>query len=465
MLTIYYNIITIYYFYIVNLFIILGINLPISIYVRKIAMKSLYIDATNSGISGDMFLASLLGLNDDSSAILSDLKELKNYLKGVSDLDIELLKVKKLGIEVYQLKLLIKESKNHRTPDELTNALDQFLVDKQYSKPAKEYARNVLNTLLKAEAKVHGDIVENIHLHELSSVDTLIDILGVTKALDNLGGFTRDFRYFCSEIPLGGGNIKTAHGILPVPAPATVKIFEQSKLVVIGGPIESELVTPTGAALLVNLNPKFSKHSNRMNILSVSSSTGQKDFNNFSNVLRLFFGNLEEIANNQILHPLKEYVEEVTVLETAVDDVSGELLGNFVQVIEKEEILDIEIIPSITKKNRPGHIIKILCDPTQSFDLIYKIILELGTLGVRFYTSKRVCIDRKFEKCNIEINNDKYELNLKISYIQLHDSIKVINVKPEFEDLRRISKQTNLTLKEILNYCQPEVEKHYRKNN
>lgn len=428
-------------------------------------MKSLYIDATNSGISGDMFLASLLGLNDDSSAILSDLKELKNYLKGVSDLDIELLKVKKLGIEVYQLKLLIKESKNHRTPDELTNALDQFLVDKQYSKPAKEYARNVLNTLLKAEAKVHGDIVENIHLHELSSVDTLIDILGVTKALDNLGGFTRDFRYFCSEIPLGGGNIKTAHGILPVPAPATVKIFEQSKLVVIGGPIESELVTPTGAALLVNLNPKFSKHSNRMNILSVSSSTGQKDFNNFSNVLRLFFGNLEEIANNQILHPLKEYVEEVTVLETAVDDVSGELLGNFVQVIEKEEILDIEIIPSITKKNRPGHIIKILCDPTQSFDLIYKIILELGTLGVRFYTSKRVCIDRKFEKCNIEINNDKYELNLKISYIQLHDSIKVINVKPEFEDLRRISKQTNLTLKEILNYCQPEVEKHYRKNN
>ncbi len=428
-------------------------------------MKSLYIDATNSGLSGDMFLASLLGLNDDSNKILSDLKELKDYLKGVSELDLELLKVKRMGVEVYRLKLLIKESKNHRTPDELTNALERYLEDKQYSKSAKEFARNVLNTLFKAEAEVHGDIVEKIHLHELSSVDTLIDILGVTKALDNLGGFTGDFTYYCSEIPLGGGNIKTAHGILPVPAPATIKIFERSKLVVMGGPIESELVTPTGAALLVNLNPKFTKYSNQMKILSVSSSTGQKEFKDLSNILRIFYGELVEKVNNQTLLPLRDYIEEVVVLETAVDDVSGEILGNFVQILEDEDILDIQIIPSITKKNRPGHIIKILCDPKYSFDLIHKTLLELGTLGVRFYTNKRVCIDRKFEKTTIKINNDKYELNLKISYIQLHDSIKIINVKPEFEDLRRISKQTNLTIKEILTYCQSEVEKHFRNNN
>ena len=404
----------------------------------------------------------MLGLNDDLSEILSDLKELKNYLPGISDLELELLNIKRRGVEVYRLKLLIKESKNHRTPDELTNALERFLDDKQYSKPAKNFARNVLNTLFKAEAEVHGDIVENIHLHELSSVDTLIDILGVTKALDNLGGFTGDFTYYCSEIPLGGGHIKTAHGILPVPAPATIKIFEQSKVVLKGGPIENELVTPTGAALLVNLNPKFSRYSNQMSLLSASSSTGQKEFKNFSNILRIFLGELEELVTNQTLHPLRDYVEEVTILETAVDDVSGEILGHFVQTLEEEEILDVQIIPSITKKNRPGHIIKILCDPKHSFDLIYKTMLELGTLGVRFYTTKRVCINRKFEKCSIEINNDKYELNLKISYIQLQDKIKIINVKPEFEDLRRISKLTNLSIKEILIYCQSEVEKHFR---
>ena len=424
-------------------------------------MKSLYIDATNSGISGDMFLASLLSLNSDPDKIISDLKDIKDYLTDVFDLDLNLVKVKRRGVEVYRLKLLIKESTNHRTPDKLTKALEQYLEDKQYSKSAKEFARNVLNTLFKAEAEVHGDIIENIHLHELSSVDTLIDILGVTKALDNLGGFSGGFTYYCSEIPLGGGKIETAHGILPVPAPATLKIFERSKLVVKGGPIENELVTPTGAALLVNLSPKFSKFPHQMKILSASSSTGEKEFKDFSNILRIIYGELEEPVNNQTQHPLRDYVEEVTVLETAVDDVSGEILGNFIQTLENEQILDVQIIPSITKKNRPSHIIKILCDPKHSFDLMYKTILELGTLGVRYYTSKRVCIDRKFEKCAIEINNEKYELTLKISYIPMRDYIKVINVKPEFEDLRRISKQTNLTIKEISTFCQSEVEKHF----
>ncbi|MFX0009300.1 MAG: nickel insertion protein, partial [Candidatus Hermodarchaeota archaeon] len=112
-----------------------------------------------------------------------------------------------------------------------------------------------------------------------------------------------------------------------------------------------------------------------------------------------------------------------------------------------------------------GNIIKMLCDPKHSFDLINKIILELGTLGVRYYVTKRVCIDRKFEKCFIDIENEKYEVTLKIAYIQLPEGIKVLNIKPEFEDLRKISRKTNLPVKEILIYCQPEIEKHFRKIN
>lgn len=428
-------------------------------------MKSLYIDATNSGISGDMFLGALLGLNNNPAETLLDLEKLKDYLKGVSDLRLELAKVKKNGIEVHRLNLMIKESRSHRTPNELKDALEQYLEDKDYSLPAKEYARNVLKALFMAEAEVHGNLVENIHLHELSSVDTLIDILGVSKSLDKLGGFSGDVKCYCSDIPLGGGTINTVHGTLPVPAPATAAILKKSNLVVEGGPIESELVTPTGAALLVNLNPKFSKFPNQMKILNVSSSTGQKEFKEFPNILRLFHGVLEKPKNIPKLHPLSEYVEEVTVLETTVDDVSGEVLGNFVQTIENEEILDIQIIPSITKKNRPGNIIKILCEPKHSFDLINKIILELGTLGVRYYVTKRVCIDRKFEKCFIDIENERYEVTLKIAYIKLQEGIKVLNIKPEFEDLRKISQKTNLPVKEILIYCQPEIEKRYRKTN
>jgi uncharacterized protein (TIGR00299 family) protein len=426
-------------------------------------MKSLYIDIINSGISGDMFLASLLPLCQNPKSILSDLKELSKYLNGVSELDIDLIKIKKSGLDVNRLSLTIIESKVHRTPSDLSQALERFLNDKQYSKPAKEYARKVLNSLFEAEAKVHGDIINKLHLHELSSVDTLIDILGVTKALDCLGGFKEDFKYYCSEVPLGGGNVRTAHGMLPVPAPATTKILENSNLVVLGGPIDSELVTPTGAALLTNLNPLFSKHSNRMKIVGTTTSTGQKDFEKFPNILRLFYGQLDDLVYTQMSNPLKDYVQEVCVLETAVDDVSGEILGNFVQILEKESILDVQIIPTITKKNRPGHIIKILCEPKDSFDLIYKTILELGTLGVRVYTNKRVCVDRKFEKCSIKVNDEKFEISLKLSYIQMQDGIKVINVKPEFEDLKKISINTNMTLKEVLTYCFPEIEKYYRK--
>ena len=105
---------------------------------------------------------------------------------------------------------------------------------------------------------------------------------------------------------------------------------------------------------------------------------------------------------------------------------------------------------------------KILCDPGYASDMINKTILELGTLGVRYYTNKRVCVDRQFEKCFIDINNEKYEVNLKISFIHLQDRIKIVNIKPEFEDLKRISIRSDLTIKEVLTYCQPEIEKRYR---
>lgn len=156
-------------------------------------MKLLYIDMTNSGISGDMFLASILSLIPNPENILIELKELKEELSGVSRLDIRLKKVERSGIQINQLKIDVKESKNHRTAKTLKSALTSFLEKKLFSNPAKIYARNVLNSLIQAEAEVHGKLIEKIHLHELSSIDTLIDILGVTKVLDTLGGFEKFF--------------------------------------------------------------------------------------------------------------------------------------------------------------------------------------------------------------------------------------------------------------------------------
>ncbi|MEJ2295305.1 MAG: DUF111 family protein, partial [Candidatus Lokiarchaeota archaeon] len=218
-------------------------------------MKILYFDCINSGLSGDMLLASLMGLIKNPNEVKEFLVDLKKNINDVSRLEFELIKIEKSGIQVNQLHIEIQENKHHRTPKVLQLALDRALEKGNFSLLAQNYAHNVLDSLINAEAQVHGKLIGQIHLHELSSVDTLIDILGVTKVLEMLGYFQDEFTILCSQLPLGGGKIKTAHGTLAVPAPATIKILENTGIIVQNGPVEGELVTPTGAALLVNLNP------------------------------------------------------------------------------------------------------------------------------------------------------------------------------------------------------------------
>ncbi len=426
-------------------------------------MRVLYLDLNNSGISGDMFLASLLGLVPDSRVILQKLESLKNYLSGVSRLEIKLIETQYSGIQLNQLKIDIKESKDHRTGKTLQNALDEFMVNSNMSKGAMDYAKKVLNSLLQAEAEVHGDLVEKIHLHELSSVDTLIDILGVTTTLDEINFFENDFTIICGKIPLGGGMIKTSHGLMAIPAPATVKILEKSDLLTYGGPIESELVTPTGIALLANLNPKFLQYLPEMIISKSVYSTGQKTFNNFSNILRVFYGESKVKASMNLAHPLQKYLEQISILETDVDDISGEIIGNLIDELEKKHVLDIQILHSLTKKNRPSHVIKVLCYPEQIFDLIEIIIQEIGTLGVRFNTVNRVCIERKIETKNIQIDERIYEVDYKISFIESKKGVELINIKPEYEDLKKVSIKSGLSIKKVQLLVQSELKHIYDK--
>ncbi|MHA2280350.1 MAG: nickel pincer cofactor biosynthesis protein LarC [Promethearchaeota archaeon] len=412
-------------------------------------MRILYLDLNNSGISGDMFLASLLGLVPNPNEILEELTELKNYLTGVSKLNIKLMEIPRSGIKTHQLKIDIVETKDHRSAKILQNSLNTYLKDKNFSDSAKNYAINVLNSLILAEAEVHGKLAEKIHLHELSSVDTLIDIIGVTLVLDAIDGFDDKFHIYCSKIPLGGGKVKTAHGLLTVPTPATLKILEKSNLITHGGPIDSELVTPTGTALLANLNPKTIQFPPEMGIKKAIYSTGQKSFKNFPNILRLFYGNSFETDTIDSSHPLQKFVETISILETDVDDISGEILGDFITKLKKEETLDIQIIPSLTKKNRPSYIIKVLCYPKNIFELIEIMIHELGTLGVRYYTMNRVCIERTQEKRSVEINGKSYVVTFKISFIKFLNDKDIVNIKPEYEDLKKISEDSGIPVRKI----------------
>lgn len=424
-------------------------------------MKCLYIDASNSGISGDMLLASLLGLMPDSEGLLKELKQIKEILDDISKLELVLKKKEVNGIQVNQLDLKIQEDKSHRTPKVMLNALESFIKENPKFEVCKEYAISVLRTMIQAESNVHGKKMEEIHLHELSSVDTLIDILGVSACLNEIGFNSGDMRIYCSVLPLGAGIIKTAHGTLPVPAPATLKILERANIITYGGPIESELVTPTGAALLVNLNPISVDFMPKMNIKKVSYSTGEKSFDNFSNILRLFCGEVKLSQNEGLLGHFEPYLEDVSVIETNIDDISGELIGHFINSLDKNEFLDIQVISSLTKKNRPSYVIRLLCQPKDTFNLINKIVNELGTLGVRYNITKRICVERKLETLNLEINQHMFQITFKIAFIRVKNEVKILNVKPEYEDLNKISKKTGLTVKEIMIHCQSLIKNLY----
>jgi len=178
-------------------------------------------------------------------------------------------------------------------------------------------------------------------------------------------------------------------------------------------------------------------------------STGEKKFKEFLNILRLFIGESQNLESSHLTHPLYKYREEISILETDVDDLSGELLGNFINKVGKEKVLDIQVVPSITKKNRPSNIIKILCYPKYAFELMDKIINELGTLGVRFHTINRVCIERMIEKQTIEIYNQRFEVSYKVSYIDSEKGKQFVNIKPEYEDLNRISEALGIPLRKI----------------
>jgi uncharacterized protein (TIGR00299 family) protein len=427
-------------------------------------MRILYLDLNNSGISGDMFLASLLGLvPEEGRKILDDLIELKDYLPGVSKLAVELIKIPRSGIQLNQLKLEIKENKNHRSAKTLIDSMNQYLDEKGLTLLAKNYANQVLNKLIHAEAEVHDKLIENIHLHELSSVDTLIDILGVTAILDQINCFEEGFQVFCNKIPLGGGKVETAHGLLAVPAPATLKILEKSNLVTFGGPIDSELVTPTGAALLTSLNPEFCQYLPNSIIEKSIYSTGQKDFKDFLNIMRIFYGEYREFDNTKKIDMMEKYTQKVSMIETDVDDISGEILGNFITNLKNENILDIQIIPSITKKNRPSQIIQILCYPEYTTKLIEKSIHELGTLGVRFSIVNRVCVERILEKRIIEIEGKRFDVNFKISYIASEKGKEIVNIKPEFEDIRKISEELGIAIKKVEFFAQSHLEQLFHK--
>jgi len=231
----------------------------------------------------------------------------------------------------------------------------------------------------------------SVHFHEASSIDTVVDILGTTIALDDLHFF--DDEIITTPVAIGGGTVTFSHGTTSNPAFAILEIFKNSGIVISGGQTKEELTTPTGASLLANLTKTCLEFYPPMKIKSIGYGAGKKSFDGFSNILKIVQG--EKVTDYQ--------KDSVQVLETNLDDISGEVLGHLIERLMSNGAKDVTIAPAITKKGRPTNLVTIICSSDSMNELIDLLISETGTLGIRIRTSDRYVVPRSTISISIQI--------------------------------------------------------------
>jgi hypothetical protein len=278
--------------------------------------------------------------------------------------------------------------------------------------------------LISAESKVHGESEASVHFHEAASIDTVIDILGTAIALDDLNLLNDEI--ICSPVAIGGGTVTFSHGKTSNPAYAILEIFKDSEIIIQGGSVTEELTTPTGASILVNLTKTCSEFYPPMKIDSIGYGSGSKDFGTFANVLKIVSGKTKTSL-------VKDTVQ---ILETNVDDVSGEVLGNMIEKIMSHGAKDVTITSGITKKGRPTQLVSVICDSESMNSVLEVLVAETKTLGVRIRNSERFVVPRSIEQDEVEIDGHKFPIHYKIVNGTSH-------FKVEFEDIKSISNCLN----------------------
>src|SRR3990172_2213670 len=235
------------------------------------------IDPQIAGISGDMLLCSLVDLGASKAKILNGIKLSEKFLPNSIIKQIDFRKIEKHGIEATVLFLEIDENVHERKGIEIKKAIMDSTTEVGLSNRAKAFAESCIDTLISSESKIHGIPIDSVHFHEASSIDTLIDIIGIAIAIDDLGMF--DEEIICMPIAVGGGNVTFSHGTMSNPANAILEILKNSQLSIHGGKVKDELTTPTGASILVNLSKTSMDYYPSMEIKFVGYGAGQKDFN------------------------------------------------------------------------------------------------------------------------------------------------------------------------------------------
>ncbi|MEM4576401.1 MAG: nickel pincer cofactor biosynthesis protein LarC [Candidatus Nezhaarchaeales archaeon] len=400
-------------------------------------MNLLIIDSRLAGVSGDMMLAALVDLTGEVDCLHRLTSIIERTVEYCEEVELKVYDVYRKGVKAKKVELKAKENLGGVTPSKFKCNVDRVLEVVDISDKAKNFVKKVVEEICEAEARIHD---EGHEMFEVASVDTIFDVVGVASLLDRSRLF--DSEIYATPPALGSGVVETSHGLLSVPTPITLEILRKHCFPYSNVPINYELTTPTGAALLVNLAKRVVDFYPPAKVKGVGYGAGSKDLTLIPNVLRVVSG--EGSLN-------LESVERIVVIETTVDDVTGEIVGNVIEKLLGLGALDVVVLQGIGKKGRPVHLVKVLARLENYAEIAEALINELGTLGVRVFETPRIKVERIQKLVEIEVLGKKFEVTVKESKMP---NGKLVRVKPEYEDLNRISRELGIPLRKVLEIVQ-----------
>ncbi len=379
-------------------------------------MKIAYFDCS-AGISGDMILGALTDLGMDLKKCESELKKL-----NLPQVELKSNPVLKNSISALKVDVSPQNEHAHRTYKDIVAVLKNSSLGKDII----DRSIKIFHKLALAEAKIHSKNVEEIHFHEIGAVDSIADIVGAVIGLNEL----KIEKIFCSKIHVGSGFVKCQHGEIPLPAPATLEILKDIPLYSKG--INSELTTPTGAAIIATVAESFGNMP-EMTLQKIGYGAGSRDLE-IPNILRVWLGETEEVSSNF-------KTEEITLLETNIDNISAEQISFAAERIWGGEILDLYLTPIQMKKNRPATMLSVMVKNENVEKTLERIYSEIPTLGIRVRRINRSILSR--ETTTVETKHGK--IRIKIG----KKASKIYSAEPEYEDCKKIARDKNLSINSV----------------
>ena len=391
-------------------------------------MKVAYFDCF-AGASGDMILGSLLDAGLEPARLKDEIAKLR-----LSHYEIDVRKVSKRGIGGSQALVLIDEDHHHHHHRHLHD-IEEIIEGSSLDDGVKKQSLAVFGRLAKAEAHVHQTRVENIHFHEVGAMDSIIDVVGSVAGLAALG----IERVFCSALHVGSGTVECAHGTLPVPAPATAELIKGKPIYSTG--VSGELLTPTGAAILTTLAEGFGPMP-PMTVERIGYGAGSSE-PAIPNLLRLMVGEAAEEFGDY-------HFERIAVAETNIDDMNPQMYDYLIERMLKMGALDVFLVPAQMKKNRPGTLLTVVC-PQDLVPVFADFLMkETTTIGLRWRIDNRLKADREIREFETTFGAVKF----KVAGV----GGRIINVSPEYDDCRRVARERNVPLKEVMEAARAAVQ-------